>query len=81
MPFAARWMQLEILILREISQKKTNTIWYHFYVESKIWYKQSYLQKHSRLQTWRADLWLPVGRREGVGWTGSLGLVDANYYT
>ena len=24
-------------------------------------------------QTWRADLWLPRGRREGVGCTGSLG--------
>ena len=28
-------------------------------------------------QTWRTDLWLPRGRREEVGWTGSLGLVDA----
>ena len=32
-------------------------------------------------QTWRADLWLPRERWERVGWTGSLGLVDANYYT
>ena len=31
-------------------------------------------------QTYRTDLWLPRGRRMGVGWTGSLGLVDANYY-
>ena len=31
-------------------------------------------------QTWRTDLWLPRGWGEGVGWTGSLGLVDANYY-
>ena len=30
-------------------------------------------------QTWRTDLWLPRGRREAAGWTGSLGLVDANY--
>ena len=26
MPFVATWMQLEILILSEVSQKKTNTI-------------------------------------------------------
>ena len=26
MPFAATWMQLEITILSEVSQKKTNTI-------------------------------------------------------
>ena len=31
-------------------------------------------------QTWRTDLGQPVGMEEGVGWTGSLGLVDANYY-
>ena len=36
MPFAATWMQLEILILREVKKKKTNTIWYRYYVESKI---------------------------------------------
>ena len=35
MPFAARWMDLEIIILSEISQSKTNIIWYHLYVESK----------------------------------------------
>ena len=26
MPFAATWMQLEIIILSEVSQKKTNTM-------------------------------------------------------
>ena len=26
MPFAATWMQLELIILSEVSQKKTNTI-------------------------------------------------------
>ena len=31
-------------------------------------------------QTWRTDLWLPRGSREGVGWTGNLGLEDANAY-
>ena len=36
MPFAAIWMGLEIIILNEASQKETNTVWYHLYVESKI---------------------------------------------
>jgi hypothetical protein len=30
-------------------------------------------------QTQRADVWLPRGRREGEGLTGSLELGDANY--
>ena len=39
MPFAVTWMELEILILSEVSRKrKTNIIWYHLYVESKIWH-------------------------------------------
>ena len=31
-------------------------------------------------QTWRTDLWSPRSKEEGVGWMGSLGLVDANRY-
>ena len=33
MPFAATWMDLEIIIL---SKSETNIIWYHLYIESKI---------------------------------------------
>ena len=33
MPFAAIWMDLEIITLSEVRQKKTN-IWYHSYAES-----------------------------------------------
>ena len=36
MTFAATWMDLEITILSEVNQRKTNIIWYHLYVESKI---------------------------------------------
>ena len=32
-------------------------------------------------QIWRTDLRLTKGRGGGEGWTGSLGLVNANYYT
>ena len=35
MPFAATCMDLEIIILSEVSQKKTNITCYHLYVESK----------------------------------------------
>ena len=34
MQFAETWMDLEIIILSEVSQRKTNIIRYHIYVES-----------------------------------------------
>ena len=34
LPFAVTWMDLEILMLSEVRQRKTNTA-YHLYVESK----------------------------------------------
>ena len=34
MPFAATWMDMEVITLSEVSQTKTNTI-NHLYVESK----------------------------------------------
>ena len=45
MAFAATWMNPEIIILSEVSQtEKDKYIWYQLYVESKIWYKWTYLQ-------------------------------------
>ena len=38
-PFVTTQMGLEIITLSEVSQKETNTMWYHLYVESKIWHK------------------------------------------
>ena len=35
MPFAAAWMDLDIVILSEVRQRKTNIIWYCLHVESK----------------------------------------------
>ena len=35
LPFTATWMVLEIII-SEVSHRKTNTMFYHLYVKSKI---------------------------------------------
>ena len=40
LPFMATWMDLEGIMLREICQTKTNTIWFHLNVESKNKAKQ-----------------------------------------
>ena len=68
MPSAATWMNLEIIILSKVNQRKTNTIWHHLYVEATIWYKWTYL-KNKNSQMKRTDLRLP-----GVGVAGREGL-------
>ena len=35
MAFAATWMDLEGIPLNEISQRKTNNVWYHLHVKFK----------------------------------------------
>ena len=56
MLFAVIWKNLEIIILSEASQRKTNT-WYYIYVEYKkmiqmnLYKKQKYSHKH-RKQTY-----------------------------
>ena len=80
MPFAVTWRELEMLIRREVIQKeKANTLGYHLSLDSNIWHKSTFPKKRN-LWTWRTDLWLPRGEsREGLGWTGNLGLLEANY--
>ena len=61
-------MDLEIIVLSEVSQKKTNIIWEHLYVESKKKKKKTQMnlfpkQKESythRIQTY--------GYQRGKGW-------------
>ena len=63
MPFAETLVDLEIIIL---SQKETNII-YHSYVDSKVWYKWTYLQNRNRLADVENKLMVI---KEERGWGG-----------
>ena len=64
LPLATTWMDLEGIMLNEISQRKKNILCYNSYVESKKENKLVNIAKQK--QTHR---WLPVGRRRGeAGW-------------
>ena len=67
MPFAAIWMDLVIIILSEVSQKEKekwyDMIWYHLYIEFKIWHKKAYLWNKDRLTD--IDNQLVVTKGEG----------------
>ena len=66
MPFIATWMDLEIIILSEVSQTKTNVIWYPLYVEflkkdtSEFIYKTETVSQASE-----TNLCLPKGKGGG----------------
>ena len=46
LPLVTMWIDLEGIMLSEMRQKKTNTIWYHIYMESE---KAKFMEKESRM--------------------------------
>ena len=79
MQFAATWMDLETIILSEVSQKEIpydiTYMWNLKYDINELIY-----ETETDSQTQRTDLELPREREFGERRTGSLGLADANYY-
>ena len=70
---------LEMIILNEVCQKeKTNTMWYHLYVESELKHKGTYPQNRNVVTENR----LVIAKGQS-GWEreslGVCGLVGANY--
>ena len=75
------WMDLEIIILSEVSKKKRQIPYDITYIWTLKYHTDEPIYKtETDPQTQRTDLWLPKGEGEGVEWTVSLGLVDANFY-
>ena len=68
------WMDLEGIMLSEISQRKMNTVCFHLYVESKILKKMSPPKPRNRLID--TENKLVVARREKNGRKGAIGEGD-----
>ena len=49
MPFTATWMDPEVIMLSEVSQRKTHIIWYHLHWNLKKEHKWTYLQKRNKV--------------------------------
>ena len=75
MPFAVAWMELEILILNEV--RKSQTPYDITYMWSLKYGTNDLSTKQKRSWACGTDSCL-LGGAEGVGWIGSLGLVDEN---
>ena len=77
MPSVVTWIQLEFLILGEVSQKEKDR--YHMTI-AYTWNLKycSYLQ--NRLTDMENRHMVAKGEREGVGCSGNLGLLDTKYY-
>ena len=67
LPFTATWMDLEGIMLSEISQTEKDTVWYHLYVESKKYNKLVNTTKKRRLTDTENKLMVTSGKREGGG--------------
>ena len=68
MPFAATWMNLEIIILSEVKSYREKQISYDItYMENlkRKWYKQTYLQNRKRLTDIENKLTVTKGERGG----------------
>ena len=83
MPFAATWMDLAIIILSEVSQKKKRQIPYNITYMWNLKYDTNELiyEKETDAQTQKANL-MVIKRLRGWGEREirSLGLSDTHYY-
>ena len=53
MSFAVTWMDLEIITLSEVNQRKKNITWYNLYMESKkIIQMNLFIKQTHRLRKW-----------------------------
>ena len=80
LPFAATWIDLQGLVLSEISPRMINTVCYQLYVESENKTKE-YDKAETDSQILRTNQWLPVWRGNREGKDKRRGLRGTNCYT
>ena len=74
MPFATTWMDPDIVIPSEASQRTRNIKWHSLYAESKSkWYKWTYLQNRNRLTDLENKLMVTRGKGWGEGIVNEFG--------
>ena len=65
MPFAATWIDLEVIILSELSQKEEDKLPYDITHTWNLKYDTNEFIHKTDSQTYKTNLWLPKGK--GVG--------------
>ena len=78
-PFVATWMDLEIIILSKVSQRKTNIISLTWGI-LKNGTNELIYKIETDAQTLKTDLWLPKGKGGGKDKFRSLELTYIHYY-
>ena len=76
MPFAATWMELETLIPSEVKSERERQIPHDIIYTQNLIYSTNEPMYGKDMEN---RLVFAKGEGEGVGWTVSLGFVDANY--
>ena len=61
-------MDSEIITLKEAKSEKTNIVWYHLFVESKILCKWTYFKNGNRLKERQQTNGYQRGREWGINW-------------
>ena len=77
--FIATGMDPRIVILSEVSQRKTSIIWYHLFEESKKFYKWTHLENRNRFTDIENKL-MVTKEDEAERYIRGLGLMHVYYY-
>ena len=74
-------MEVGTLILSDMSERAKQIPYDITYICNNMWHKWNYLQERNKLMDLENRLVIVKREGKGLGGTGSLGLVDANYWT